>query len=313
MRRLMNLENSFYHRKYKEIYKLLFSADLDEIADHSNWHKSNTDYVGKNRPLWIIAESKILNKRIWITQDFGDLEIATATLSLNTKTQEYSESFVHIPFKTQKEMTKYLENLLEPCLKEYREEEKFKENIKTWKGRTEFLREKIIGFLNKEKNYDDITYITLETIGEKYSKKLANIMFEYGYAEWIFNDPGSLEEMEEQMLDILEDDKDLNKLLEEKDITREQLYRQIKENFLESELANYLEDNCVDIGMIPKDIKEMMINQVRKGMIDNYSYKYIIWDSGDLEELIEMLPEECFISENIEENCEFEEEEEENC
>lgn len=300
MRRLINLENGFYHKKYKEIYKLLFTADLDEISDHSNWYKSNPDFVEKNRPLWIIAESKILNKRIWITQDFGSLEISTAQLDLDTKTSAYSDSFTHIPFKTQKEMAKYLEKLLEPCLKEYREEEKFKQNIKIWKEGLEFAKERIVGFYDKQKTCDDVTYITLENVGKKYSKKLANIMFEYGYGEWIFNDSGTLEKMEEQMLDILEDDKDIHELLEVKNLTREQLYRKIKGNFLESELANYLQDNCVDIDMIPEDIKEDMINKVRKGMIDNYPYKYIIWDSGDLEELIEILPKECFINENLE-------------
>lgn len=297
MRRLINLENNFYHRKYKEIYKLLFVADLDKISDHSNWHKSNQDYVDKNRPLWIIAESKILNKRIWITQDFGSLQITTAQLDLDVKTNEYSNSFVHKYFKTQKQMTEYLEKLLEPCLKEYREEEKFKENIKVWKQGLKYAEDRIIEFYDKEKTSDDVKYITLETVGKQYSKKLANIMFDFGYGEWIFNDLGTLEKMEEQMLDILEDDKELKEMLEEKNLTKEQLYRQIKEDFLESELADYLQDNNVDIEMIPGEIKENMVNQVRKGMLDDYPYKYIIWDSGDLEGLIEALPENCFISE----------------
>ncbi len=298
MRRLINLENSFYHKKYKEIYKLLFTADLDEVSDHSTWYKLNPDYVDKNRPLWIIAESKILNKRIWITQDFGSLQISTAQLDLDVKTNEYSDSYIHKSFKTQKEMAEYLENLLEPCLKEYREEEKFKANIKIWEKGLEYARDRIIGFYDKEKTSDDVEYITLETIGDKYSKKLANIMFDLGYGEWVFNNSGTLENMEEQMIDILEDDKDLNEILEEKDLTREQLYRQIKEDFLECELSNYLQDNFIDIGMIPEDIKENMINQVRKGMLEDYSYKYIIWDSGDLEGLVELLPENCFINEN---------------
>lgn len=299
MRRLINLENNFYHRKYKEIYKLLFVSDLDEISDHSNWHKSNQDYVDKNRPLWIIVESKILNKRIWITQDFGSLQIATAQLDLDVKTNKYSDSFVHKYFKTQKQMTEYLEKLLEPCLKEYREEEKFKENIKIWEQGLKFAKERIIEFYDKEKTSDDVKYITLETVGKQYSKKLANIMFDFGYGEWVFNDLGTSEKMEEQMLDILEDDKELKEMLEEKNLTKEQLYRQIKEDFLESELADYLQDNNVDIEMIPGEIKENMVNQVRKGMLDDYPYKYIIWDSGDLERLVESLPEECFINENI--------------
>lgn len=118
MQRLKNLENVFYKRRYKEIYKLLFTSDLDEISDHSNWQKKNPGYIEKNRPLWIIAESTILNKRIWITEDFGKLEVATATLNLDVKTQEYSESFRYKPCKTQKEMSEYLKMLLEPCMKQ---------------------------------------------------------------------------------------------------------------------------------------------------------------------------------------------------
>ncbi|MCI9038447.1 MAG: hypothetical protein HFJ29_00970 [Clostridia bacterium] len=59
MRKLENLENVCYKKKYKEIYKLLFTAHLDEISDHSNWQKSNLGYSEKNRPLWIIVESTI--------------------------------------------------------------------------------------------------------------------------------------------------------------------------------------------------------------------------------------------------------------
>ena len=65
MRRIKNLENAIYNQKYKKIYKLLFTADLDEVSDHSNWYKTNKNFVEIKRPLWIIAESKILNKRIY--------------------------------------------------------------------------------------------------------------------------------------------------------------------------------------------------------------------------------------------------------
>lgn len=298
MRRLINLQNAFYHKRYREIYKILFSAELDEVSDHSNWYKSNPGYVEKNRPLWIIAESKILNKRIWVTQDFGDLQISTAQLNLDVRTEEYSKSFKHITFKNQKELTKYLEELLEPCLEETREEEKFLQNLKVWKEGIKFAEERVKDFYKKESS--DTNYITLKDVGEKYSKKIANIMFECGYGEWVFNNSGTLEKIEQQMIDTLEDDKDINEILEEKNITREQLYRQIKENFIEEELATYLEDNFVDIGQLPEETKNEMINQVRKGMLDNYSYKFIIWDSGDLEPLIETLPESCFINENLE-------------
>ena len=311
MRRTINLKNPFYKRRYKEIYKLLFNADLDELSDHSYWYIKEPGYLEKNRPLWIIVESKILNKRIWISQDFGRLGIDTAQLDLNVKTEEYSKSYVWNEFNNQKDMIKYLEKLLEPCLKEYREEQKFDENLKIWKEGIQFAKERIIGFYDKEKSSANDKYITLKTLGEKYSKKLANIMFDFGYGEWVFYDSGTLEKIKEQLIDILEDDKDLYEVLEERNMTKEQLYRNINKNFIEEELSTYLEENSIDVGQIPEEIKEQMINQVRKGMMENYSYKYIIWDSGDLDELIEIIPENCFANENIEKvlNIECEEEE----
>lgn len=122
MRRTRNLENSLYRRKYKEIYNLLFNSDLEEINDYSAWFKDNQDYVDRNRPLWIVVESKILNKRIWISQDFGRFGIDTARLDLDVKSNEYHDSYEYKSFRNQKEMTEYLKELLYPCLKEYRQE-----------------------------------------------------------------------------------------------------------------------------------------------------------------------------------------------
>lgn len=116
MKRLSYLNNKMFTERYKEVYKILFTADLDRIADHSNWFKEGPGYVKSHTPLWIIAESKIINKRIWIVESFGDLEITTAQLDLNVKTTEYSDSYKTFKFKTQKQMTDYLEKLLSPCL-----------------------------------------------------------------------------------------------------------------------------------------------------------------------------------------------------
>ena len=310
MRRIGNLQNGLYKKKYKEIYELIFKSDLDEVSDHSYWYKENKSYVEAHKPLWIIAESKIINKRIWITEEFGELSITTASLDLDTTTNEYSKSHTRESFNTQKEMAEYLKNLLAPCLEEQidknNEDIKFNININNWKEAIEFAKERANGFYNQESN--DKKYITLKEVGNKHSKKLANIMFDLGYGEWVFHDEENIETMQKQIIEILEDDKDLKELLEEKNITREQLYKKIKPNFIEEELANYLEDNNIDIGMIPESIKKDIIQTVRKGMIDNYSYKYIIWDSGELEAAMEMLPEKCFISENSqEENSEEEE------
>ena len=116
MIRKYNLQNAIYKTKYKEIYKLIFTADIDVINDHSNWLISgNKNYVETNQPLWIIMESKILNKRIWITHSWGELEITTAQLDLNIDSKEYHDSYERYSFKNQKELCNKLMELLEPC------------------------------------------------------------------------------------------------------------------------------------------------------------------------------------------------------
>lgn len=116
MIRKYNLQNAIYKTKYKEIYKLIFTADIDVINDHSNWLISgNKNYVETNQPLWIIMESKILNKRIWITHSWGELEITTAQLDLNIDSKEYHDSYERYSFKNQKELCNKLKELLEPC------------------------------------------------------------------------------------------------------------------------------------------------------------------------------------------------------
>lgn len=135
MRRTENLLHDFYKRKYKEIYKLLFNSDLEEVYDYSNWYKNNKDYLDIKRPLWIIVESKILNKRIWISQNFGRLGIDTARLDLDVKSNEYHDSYEWKSFKNQKEMTEYLKELLYPCLREYRQEKINEALVKYQKGK----------------------------------------------------------------------------------------------------------------------------------------------------------------------------------
>lgn len=129
MRRTENLRNVIYHKRYKEIYRLLFTADLDRVEDYSNWYKEKQDYIDRHRPLWIVAESKILNKRIWITDEWGNLGVDTAQLDLDINSSKYSESHEFNRFKTQTEMAKYLKKLLEPCLIESTELESEEEEL----------------------------------------------------------------------------------------------------------------------------------------------------------------------------------------
>lgn len=119
MRRTANLQNHLYRQKYREIYKIVFSADLDTVKDHSQWMEKGTIF----HPLWIIIESKILNKRIWVTHSLGSFEITTAQLDLDVKSSEYSNSYVRYPCRNQKEMCEKLKEVFAPCLEKEQEQE----------------------------------------------------------------------------------------------------------------------------------------------------------------------------------------------
>ncbi len=124
MQRIKNLENSIYREKYKEIYKLIFTADIDNISDYSNWmYKGNKNYVEINRPLWIVMESKIINKRIWISHEFGKLSLTTAQLNLDIDSKEYHDSYEWYSFTNQIELCNKLEELLKPCLEKSLQED----------------------------------------------------------------------------------------------------------------------------------------------------------------------------------------------
>ena len=124
MYRTKNLENVIYKKKYREIYKLIFTADIDIISDYSNWMKHGMkNYVEIHRPLWIVMESKIVNKRIWIFHEFGKLSIATVQLDLSVDSKEYHDSYEWYSFTNQKDLCSKLEELLKPCLEKELEEE----------------------------------------------------------------------------------------------------------------------------------------------------------------------------------------------
>jgi len=124
MRRIGNLENAIYKTKYRELYKIIFTADIDSISDHSNWfYSGEKSYVESNKPLWIVMESKKINKRMWITHEWGKLEITTAQLDLNVDSREYHDSYQRYSFSNQRDLCSKLKELLEPCLEKEQEEE----------------------------------------------------------------------------------------------------------------------------------------------------------------------------------------------
>lgn len=123
MKRLGNLQNAIYKTKYRELYKLIFTADIDRIADYSNWlHSGEKNYVEINRPLWIVMESKKINKRIWICHEWGKLKIDTAQLDLDVDSKEYHDSYQRYSFSNQRDLCNKLKELLEPCFEKEKED-----------------------------------------------------------------------------------------------------------------------------------------------------------------------------------------------
>lgn len=95
-------------------------------------------------------------------------------------------------------------------------------------------------FENNLKYYKDILYdtkdyidtyskgdITLKDVGEKYSKKLANIMFDLLYASWSFKDLNNLEDMKIQMAETIRDDYEVEEIRTQR--SKEEIIKEIYE------------------------------------------------------------------------------------
>lgn len=97
--------------KYQKIYNLLDKMDNDEVKDFSrgNVGTKYQTYSDQGRQLWIIIENKKLNKRIWIIHSWGKMEILTAQLDLDCKSQEYHKSHKWYKFNNQTEMANFIQ------------------------------------------------------------------------------------------------------------------------------------------------------------------------------------------------------------
>lgn len=90
--------------KYATIYKAIQKIPYTKIKDAKN----------EFYDLLIILEIPSIDKRVWITNEFGQLKIATATLSLYTEAtnRQYWESFQHYYFKNITQMRNFILNRL---------------------------------------------------------------------------------------------------------------------------------------------------------------------------------------------------------
>ena len=68
-------------------------------------------------------ESKKINKIIWISHECGSLKIDTAQLDLDVDSKEYHESYQRYSFSNQRDLCNKLKEILEPSLREEKEQE----------------------------------------------------------------------------------------------------------------------------------------------------------------------------------------------
>lgn len=88
--------------------------------------------------------------------------------------------------------------------KERKEEVIFENNLKYYKDILEDTKDYIDSYSKGD--------LTLKDVGEKYSKELANIMFDLLYASWSFKDLNNLEAMKTQMAETIRDDYEVEEI-----------------------------------------------------------------------------------------------------
>ena len=122
---------------------------------------------------------------------------------------------------------------------EMTEDDKFNENLKIYIQELQEARDSIEKFYNSETFIPDEKYITLKEIGEKFSTRLANIMFDIGYATWTFIDSNNIEDIKDQMIDALKHDPDF--------LNRQGVFEQINPEEILEEIKNIKDFNNISI------------------------------------------------------------------
>ena len=172
----------------------------------------------------------------------------------------------------------------------------FKRNLTLWQDGIDFAKDRIKTFYNKQKESKNIKYITIREVGENYSKRLANLMFELGYGEWVFRDYKELDKMQQQMIEVLKEDDGIDEnFFKKKGITKEILFEQINGNILENEINDCINNKANYDEFIRNKLDELLINGWLKQDEFNFLNSNLI-----------KLSEKCFIE--LEPNMSLEEE-----
>lgn len=235
---------------------------------------------------------KLLGKTL--VGGYNDTSIYNLKISINDNpiiiTAEKNNYDMQIPpykweiTEKNKEITPEIKNVILFNLIEQEETPNFKTYTNMYKDNLAETREWIKKFSNK----GDIN-ITLEDVGNIYSKRLANIMFESGCSSCHFEDLGSLEAMKAQMIHIVNEDgimsqEDKNKLNDEIfniiDVEKGLIYKPTNLIFTNNELRENWEEE-LEYDLEPdEDLEDL------KKKIPFQQWKQNLIDTGDYEETV---------------------------
>lgn len=160
------------------------------------------------------------------------------------------------------------------------QDKSFERNLDLWKDGIGFANDRIKTFYDKQKDSKDIKYITIKEVGENYSKRMANLMFELGYGEWVFRDYGQIDKMQEQMIGILQDDDDLKEILNKKGITKNNLFKQIEGYILKGEI----EESIYNKEEYAEFIKEKINEYLTGGWLKQNEFDFLSTNLSELSE-----------------------------
>lgn len=207
-----------------------------------------------------------------------------------------------------KYITPEIKNVILFNLIESEETSNFKTYINMYKDNLAETR----NWIKKYSDKSDIN-ITLEDVGNIYSKRLANIMFELGCSTCHFEDLGSLEGMKSQMIHIVnqnaimkQEDKDKinDEIFNIIDVEKGLLYKPSNLSFTNEELKKSWEEE------LKKDLEENEDLDEFKKKIPFEQWKQNLIDTGEYEETIYFNNDSMFtLQKSIEKN-ENEEEDE---
>ena len=281
---------------FQELYKnqRLNTEDITELMFEAISGNAPDSLYDKFENLFIQEQIgiKVINKEL--VGGYNDTSIYNINVEINKKpltitAEKHNYDMQRPPYKweiTEEniEITPEIKNVILFHLIEQEETPNFKTYTNMYKDNLAETRDWIKKFSNK----GDIN-ITLEDVGNIYSKRLANIMFELGCSSCHFEDLGSLEAMKAQMIHIVNQNgimnqEDKNKLNDEIfniiDVEKGLIYKPTNLIFTNNELRKNWEEE-LEYDLEPdEDLEDL------KKKIPFQQWKQNLIDTGDYEETV---------------------------